>query len=204
MRAVKNKTLAKLPMLIAAGMGIIPADSVGSNNLPIMHSEPTIYEHVSDQLISMPIEDATTLMHGRIERMQRHLNSIKKEWEQNNFIPIRPNKNRIGSQYRYYIELHVTNMTETLDVVKKALNNIGIGDSNEAEKVSLIAYGRAVSLYITTCKNIVSFIEQTHSPKKTTDAKLNVTDADVKKLIRSEHEKLGLGKPSFDMASTNG
>ncbi|MEX9212857.1 hypothetical protein AB7X03_14145 [Providencia rettgeri] len=202
MKAVKNKTLARLPAIIAAGMGVVPAHGIGFDNYPVINNESFVYESIPDKLVSIPLEEATIRMRAKTERMQGHLKSIKEEWAERNYAPIKPNKKRIGSQYRHYMDLSVANMTETLNAVKEILKTSD--HLSEDEKTSLVDYGRSVSLYITTCKNIVSFIEQTHRPKKTTDAKLSVTDADVKKLIRSEHEKLGLGKPSFDMAGSNG
>ncbi|WP_061771156.1 hypothetical protein [Serratia symbiotica] len=81
--------------------------------------------------------------------------------------------------------------------------SLSIQDKTEREefKASLIKFGRAVATSEYLAENILSVVEQSLPPKKSSSTTVTATSEEVKEMIRAEHRNLGLGVPVFDQAS---
>ncbi|RDL25958.1 iron-sulfur cluster assembly scaffold protein SufA [Serratia fonticola] len=81
--------------------------------------------------------------------------------------------------------------------------SLSIQDKTEREefKASLIKFGRAVATSEYLAENILSAVEQSLPPKKSSSTTVTATSEEVKNMIRAEHRNLGLGVPVFDQAS---
>lgn len=94
------------------------------------------------------------------------------------------------------INKNIKDIDSSLVDIKTILTSFSNSDIPKRE--SILLFGRSLAVYRSVLTEVISFIEQTHQPLKTTNRKPNVTDADMRKLIQTEHIKLGLNKPKFD------
>lgn len=185
-----RKNLPKLVTLISMGLATVPAESFRHKQSSLTpNAQHSLTSPISNQLVAIPIDDATERMCKLAELLSNDLNNLKKEWEKyhHSFISQRAYKQ---------INKNIKDIDSSLVDIKAILTSFSNSDIPKRE--SILLFGRPLAIYRSVLTEVISFIEQTHQPLKTTNRKPNVTDADMRKLIQTEHIKLGLNKPKFD------
>ncbi|WP_100159241.1 hypothetical protein [Proteus columbae] len=185
-----RKNLPKLVTLISMGLATVPAESFKHKQSSLIpNAQHSLTSPISNQLVAIPIGDATERMCKLAELLSNDLNNLKKEWEKyhHSFISQRAYK---------YINKNIKDIDSSLVDIKAILASYS--NSDVPKKESILLFGRSLAVYRSILTEVISFIEQTQQPLKTTNKKPNVTDADMRKLIQAEHIKLGLNKPKFD------
>lgn len=185
-----RKNLPKLVTLISMGLATVPAESFRHKQSSLTpNAQHSLASPISNQLVAIPIDDATERMCKLAELLSNDLNNLKKEWEKyhHSFISQRTYKQ---------INKNIKDIDSSLVDIKTILTSFSNSDIPKRE--SILLFGRPLAIYRSVLTEVISFIEQTHQPLKTTNRKPNVTDADMRKLIQTEHIKLGLNKPKFD------
>lgn len=185
-----RKKLPKLVTLISMGLATVPAESFRHKQSSLTpNAQHSLTSSISNQLVAIPIDDATERMCKLAELLSNDLNNLKKEWEKyhHSFISQRAYKQ---------INKNIKDIDSSLVDIKAILTSFSNSDIPKRE--SILLFGRSLAVYRSVLTEVISFIEQTHQPLKTTNRKPNVTDADMRKLIQTEHIKLGLNKPKFD------
>ncbi|WP_311752119.1 hypothetical protein [Proteus columbae] len=185
-----RKKLPKLVTLISMGLATVPAESFRHKQSSLTpNAQRSLTSPISNQLVAIPIDDATERMCKLAELLSNDLNNLKKEWEKyhHSFISQRAYKQ---------INKNIKDIDSSLVDIKAILTSFSNSDIPKRE--SILLFGRPLAIYRSVLTEVISFIEQTHQPLKTTNRKPNVTDADMRKLIQTEHIKLGLNKPKFD------
>lgn len=185
-----RKKLPKLVTLISMGLATVPAESFRHKQSSLTpNAQHSLTSPIFNQLVAIPIDDATERMCKLAELLSNDLNNLKKEWEKyhHSFISQRAYKQ---------INKNIKDIDSSLVDIKAILTSFSNSDIPKRE--SILLFGRPLAIYRSVLTEVISFIEQTHQPLKTTNRKPNVTDADMRKLIQTEHIKLGLNKPKFD------
>ncbi len=185
-----HKKLPRLVTLISMGLATVPAESFKHKQSSLISNvQYSFASPVSNQLVAIPINDATEKMNKLAELLNSDLNRLKEEWEKHESLFI--------SQYIYeQINKNIKGIDTSLADIKNVL--ISFSNNDISKKQSILLFGRSLAIYRSALAEVVSFIEQTHQPLKTTNKKPNITDAEMRKLIQSEHTKLGLDTPKFD------
>lgn len=185
-----HKKLPRLVTLISMGLATVPAESFKHKQSSLISNvQYSFASPVSNQLIAIPINDATEKMNKLAELLNSDLNRLKEEWEKHESLFI--------SQHIYeQINKNIKGIDTSLADIKNVL--ISFSNNDISKKQSILLFGRSLAIYRSALAEVVSFIEQTHQPLKTTNKKPNITDAEMRKLIQSEHTKLGLDTPKFD------
>jgi hypothetical protein len=185
-----HKKLPRLVTLISMGLATVPAESFKHKQSSLISNvQYSFSSPVSNQLVAIPINDATEKMNKLAELLNSDLNRLKEEWEKHESLFI--------SQHIYeQINKNIKGIDTSLADIKNVL--ISFSNNDISKKQSILLFGRSLAIYRSALAEVVSFIEQTHQPLKTTNKKPNITDAEMRKLIQSEHTKLGLDTPKFD------
>lgn len=185
-----HKKLPRLVTLISMGLATVPAESFKHKQSSLISNlQYSFASPVSNQLVAIPINDATEKMNKLAELLNSDLNRLKEEWEKHESLFI--------SQHIYeQINKNIKGIDTSLADIKNVL--ISFSNNDISKKQSILLFGRSLAIYRSALAEVVSFIEQTHQPLKTTNKKPNITDAEMRKLIQSEHTKLGLDTPKFD------
>lgn len=185
-----RKKLPKLVTLISMGLASVPVESFKHNYSPLMsHSQHILSSPTSNTLVAIPIHDATERMNKLADLLTNDLNKLKEEWENTHY-------SFITEQTYKQINKNIKDIDSSLADIKIVLASFSKNEIKKRE--SAISFGRALAVYRSALTDVMSFIEQTDQPLKTTSKKLNITEADMRKLIRAEHIKLGLNEPRFD------
>ncbi len=185
-----HKKLPRLVTLISMGLATVPAESFKHKQSSLISNvQYSFASPVSNQLVAIPINDATEKMNKLAELLNSDLNRLKEEWEKHESLFI--------SQHIYeQINKNIKGIDTSLADIKNVL--ISFSNNDISKKQSILLFGRSLAIYRSALAEVVSFIEQTHQPLKTTNKKPNITDVEMRKLIQSEHTKLGLDTPKFD------
>ncbi|QIG07131.1 hypothetical protein [Proteus sp. ZN5] len=185
-----HKKLPRLVTLISMGLATVPAESFRhKQSLFPPNVQYSFASPKSNQIIAIPINDATEKMNNLAELLNSDLNRLREEWENHESLFI--------SQHIYeQINKNIKDIDTSLGDIKNVL--ISFSNNDISKKQSILLFGHSLAIYRSALAEIVSFIEQTHQPLKTTNKKPNITDAEMRKLIQSEHTKLGLDTPKFD------
>ncbi|WIV89123.1 hypothetical protein [Proteus appendicitidis] len=185
-----RKNLPKLVTLISMGLATVPAESFRHKQSSLIPNiQYSFASPVSNQLVAIPIDDATEKMSTLAELLNSDLTRLKKEWENHENLFI---SQHIYEQINKNIKDIDTSLVDIKNVLASFLNN------DISKKESILLFGRSLAMYRSVLTEIVSFIEQTHQPLKTTNKKPNITNAEMQRLIQSEHIKLGLDIPKFN------
>ncbi|NXZ86302.1 hypothetical protein HZI30_05055 [Serratia fonticola] len=192
-----------IPAIVAglmASLAPVPANAIGYSDIALSPvNTNTTLQALPGSVVYLPIGDATAYLHEMTARLHFYLKNIRSEWEEKQ-IPIAMEKQSPLVQKHLVRELgkRIVIAKKFVDAVRLALANICNDDDLRQEVVS---FGRAAASLRYTAEDFLSFIEQTHPPKKTSSELINASDDGVKALIRAEHEALGLEAPAFDRAS---
>ncbi|GLX63751.1 hypothetical protein KMU_17920 [Proteus vulgaris] len=77
-----RKNLPKLVTLISMGLATVPAESFRHKQSSLTpNAQHSLTSPISNQLVAIPIDDATERMCKLAELLSNDLNNLKKEWE---------------------------------------------------------------------------------------------------------------------------
>lgn len=195
----QNK-VAYMAAAMAIAMAPVPANSLGYNDIAISAADTsTTLKTLQGSVAYLPIDDATDYIRAMADRLRFHLKTIRSEWEAKQ-VPIEMSKQKPFVQKHLVreLEVRINFAKKFISAVSMALNEIG--DSDPELRKDIVAFGRAVASLRFTAEDFLSFIEQTHPPKKTSDENVGASIDEVKDMIRAEHRSLGLEAPAFDQA----
>lgn len=170
-----HKKLPRLVTLISMGLATVPAESFKHKQSSLISNvQYSFASPVSNQLVAIPINDATEKMNKLAELLNSDLNRLKEEWEKHESLFI--------SQHIYeQINKNIKGIDTSLADIKNVL--ISFSNNDISKKQSILLFGRSLAIYRSALAEVVSFIEQTHQPLKTTNKKPNITDAEMRKLM---------------------
>lgn len=196
----RNRKIATIAAAMALAMGPVHADSLGYNDIQPFSNKGVTYtmRPLNEDLILIDIREAKKHLNELTDRLRFHLQMIRAEWEEKRIpvsIDIHAKKTR-----KYFLEAintHIAICKTYIDAVKIALKNPAI---KEPLRGDIIAFGRAAASLRYTAEDFLSFIEQTHPPKRTSEDEMTeISSAQVKEWIASEHKALGLSAPAFEV-----
>lgn len=185
-----RKNLPKLVTLISMGLATVPAESfLYKQKSFISRPQHTLTSSSINKLVAIPIDDATEKMNKLSELLTHDLNKLKEEEKKhhNSFI---------SEQAYKQINKNIKDIDTALMDIKTIL--ISLSNQDIPKKESIISFGRSLAVYRGALSDVISFIKQTNQPLKTTSKKPHISEFDMRKVIQSEHIKLGLNKPKFD------
>ncbi|EFU2655647.1 hypothetical protein HUI25_005013 [Escherichia coli] len=196
MSSKKNK-ITSMAAALAVALAPVPASSIVHHDLSISrHSTSTLsLQDVKDSVAYLPIDEATSYMLNLADRMKTHRANLRIEWEEKQIPIILKNQKKETQEGFESLFRHIAVCASFVEAARVALKSVP--ESNAELRKEIVAFARSAATLRYTIEDILSFIESTHVPKKTSDADLGVTADQVRALIRSEHKKLGLKDPTL-------
>lgn len=196
MSKTKTTKAANMAAVLALAMAPVPASSLGYPDIVSIKAESiTTLQPLPGAIAFLPINDATSYLIILNKRMRFHLKSIREEWEEKpKPIEINNQSSLVQKHLARELEKRIAIAQKFISAVKIALDNIG---DDEELRQQIIAFGRAVATMRYYAEDFLSFIEQTHPPKKTIETNVIASAEEVKAMIRAEHKAIGLSAPVF-------
>lgn len=195
----RNRRIATIAAAMALAMGPVHANNIGYNDIQPFSKSGTTYtvRQLNEDLILIDIREAKQHLNELTERLRFHLQSLRAEWEEKRIpISIDTHAKKTRKIFLGAINTHIAICKTYIDAVKIALDNPTI---NESLRVDVIAFGRAAASLRYTAEEFLSFMEQTHPPKKTSESDTaEISSEQVRAWIASEHKSLGLSEPVFE------
>ncbi|MCL2891793.1 hypothetical protein [Brenneria tiliae] len=199
MSKLKKNKVSYMATAMAIAMAPVPASTLGYSDIALTHADTrTTLQPLPGSVVYLPIVDATEYLRSMTDRLNFHLKNIRFEWEEKR-TPIAMEKQSPFVQKHLERELQkrIAIATKFVDAVRLALNEISDDDLRE----EVVSFGRAAASLRYTAEDFLSFIDQTHPPKKTSSEMIKASADEVKAMIRAEHKSLGLDIPAFDRVS---
>ncbi|WP_181377707.1 hypothetical protein [Limnobaculum xujianqingii] len=195
----KKMTIPAIVAALMASLAPVPANTLGYSDIALSPVDAnTTLQALPGSVAYLHISDATTYLQIMTDRLHFHLRNLRSEWEEKQ-MPIAIERQSSIVQKHLVRELgkRIVLAKKFVDAVKLVLDETD--DDNLRREI--VSFGRAAATLRYTAEDILSFIEQTHPPKKASTDQIDVGIDEVKAMIRAEHGALGLGSPSFDQAS---
>lgn len=196
---IKNskKNITAIAAAMVACLAPIPAESVGYSLDILADTQKTVtYTQVDDGFVYISLDDAAAHIINITKHFRFHLKNLRLEWEEKR-IPIDNNSmsNYARNNLDAILYQHIIIASLFVDATKEALNKL---QKNKLElRNKIIHFGRAAADLRYTTEDLFTFIKNTQTNPDISSKRIDITDDEIRTLIKSEHKSLGLDEPVF-------
>ncbi|EKY9208989.1 hypothetical protein RD125_003034 [Salmonella enterica] len=165
----RNERVATIAAAMTLAMGPVHADSLGYSDIQALNNTNVAHTYtvrpLNEELVYINIREATAHLNELTSRLRFYLQMTRAEWEEKRMpVSIDKHDKRFRKHVIEALNTHIAICKTYNAAVKIALNNPEI--KNELLRKDIIAFGKTVAGLRFTAEEFLSFIEQTHPPKR--------------------------------------